>query len=173
MSYPQQPQPGNWSDPSWPPPQQPYGGDPAANPPSYPAGTPGYQAYPEYQSMPASPAGYPGYPAYGYQSPVTPAQRTNGLAIASMVISIVAAMGLVCYGFGGFLGIVGAIMGHIARRQARERAESGEGMAMAGVIVGWIATALAVLIVAVIVFFVWAAVTTGSTSNYNPTPAAT
>jgi hypothetical protein len=61
------------------------------------------------------------------------AQPTNGLAIASMIVSLV--------GFGP----VGAIMGHIARRQIRERNEQGDGFALAGIIVGWVITGFWVL----------------------------
>ncbi|HEU5109481.1 MAG TPA: DUF4190 domain-containing protein [Micromonosporaceae bacterium] len=155
-------QPGNWSDPSWPSqtpgndPKSPY--DPVSGYPAtgYPPGSPA--GYP-----PGSPAGYPagypaGAPAPGYGYPVVPAQPTNGLAIAAMVVSILGALGLCGYGLGGYLGIVGAIMGHVARRQIRERGEAGDGMALAGVIVGWIAFGIAVIAtVLIIIFVVWAA----------------
>jgi hypothetical protein len=78
------------------------------------------------------------------------------MAIAAMVVSIVGALGLCAYGVGGFIGLVGAILGHVARRQIRTRNEGGEGMALAGIIVGWIATGLAVIAAAFVVwFFVW------------------
>ncbi len=97
------------------------------------------------------PLGYP----YGY--PYATPQRTNGMAVASMVVSIVAAAATPCtYGLSGFLGILGAILGHVSRRQIEARRESGGGMALAGVIVGWIAVALGVAGVAVIIFLVWA-----------------
>ncbi|HYN93668.1 MAG TPA: DUF4190 domain-containing protein, partial [Pilimelia sp.] len=96
-----------------------------------------------------APAGYPGYPY------LVVARPTNGLAIASLVVSIVAALGLCAYGVGGVLGIPAAIMGHVARRQVRERGEQGDGFALAAVVVGWIATAIAVLaIIAWIIFIV-------------------
>jgi hypothetical protein len=93
--------------------------------------------------------------AYGYGYP--PTKAVNGLAIGSMVTSIVAMLAVCFYGVGGVvLGPVGAILGHVARRQIRERNQDGEGMAMAGVIVGWIATALGVLVVAaIVIFFIW------------------
>jgi hypothetical protein len=70
----------------------------------------------------------------------------------------VSILGLCGYGIGGLLGILGAILGHVARRQIRERGENGDGMALAGVVMGWIATALAVLIiVGIVIFVVWAA----------------
>jgi hypothetical protein len=154
MSYPQQP--GGWNDPSWPgDPKSPYGDPPAGqpSPDQPPAGQPppaGYGA-PVY-----GPPGYPatGYPGYGYPVPSPP---TNGLAIGSLVVSVVGAFGLCGYGLGGYLGIVGAIMGHVARRQIRERGESGDGMALAGVIVGWIAFGIAVIAtVLIVIFVVWA-----------------
>jgi hypothetical protein len=86
-----------------------------------------------------------GQPGYGYGHPYQPANRTNGMAIASMVVSIASIPGLCVYGFGGFLGLVGAILGHVARRQIRTRYEEGAGMALAGIIVGWIGTGLAVI----------------------------
>jgi hypothetical protein len=148
MSYPQQP--GNWSDQSWPTPNQPY------SDPGY-GGTPGYQG-------PAGPQA-PGYEyGYGYAQPAA-APRTNGLAIAAMVVSLVSIA--VC----GFPAIIGAIMGHVARRQIRERGEAGDGMALTGVIVGWIVFTLSVLgTLAYVVFFVWLVKNAGT---YQPSPSYT
>lgn len=182
MSDPQQS--GYSSDPSWqaPPPAQPGGyqdsgyqsiyQDPTAQVGSpdqahqtgYPQ--PGYsaeagypaQAYPtSADPMSGQPMMAPGYPPPGYPV-IAPGPSTNGLSIASMVVSIVAAIGLCGYGLGGYLGIVGAIMGHVARKQIRERGENGEGLAKAGIIVGWIATGLAILAtIAIVLFIVWVA----------------
>lgn len=132
----------------------------------YPAGqVSGYPAE-QYGGYPPQQAPYPGhgYPPYGGYPPVGGQPPTNGMAIASMVVSIVGFLGLCGYGIGGFIGIVGAILGHVAKRQIRERGESGDGMALTGIILGWIATALAVIIViGLIIFFVWAANTDPST----------
>jgi hypothetical protein len=106
--------------------------------------------------------GAPGYGApYGYGQPMMIAKPTNGMAVAAMVVSIVGIAGLCAYGVGGLIGIVGAILGHVARRQIRERGEQGDGMALAGIIVGWIATGLGVLALGLIIIFV---VALGSTS---------
>jgi hypothetical protein len=70
---------------------------------------------------------------YTYGAP--PPAKANSLAITSMVLALV---GLAC----GLTAPIGAIMGHVARRQIRQRGESGDGMALAGIIVGWIVTAL-------------------------------
>jgi hypothetical protein len=152
MTYPQQP--GGWTDPSLSQQQQPAAyPDPAYPASGQPVGMDGYPspAYPP----PAYPS--PAYQPYGYPV-MAVTQPTNGLAVASMVVSIVAVIGLCGYGLGGYLGIVGAILGHVSRRQIRERGEAGDGMAVAGIISGWIATAIAVLATAAIVIFVvWAA----------------
>jgi hypothetical protein len=105
-------QPGNWGDPSWPN-QAP--------------------SYKDSGSPYADPAQYSGggHAGYGY----TGHRPTNGLAIASLVCSLA---GLVTC----ISAPVGAILGHVARRQIRERGEAGDGMALAGIIVGWILTGL-------------------------------
>jgi hypothetical protein len=147
MSYPQQP--GNWSDQSWPNPNQN---------PNQPYSDPGYQGYGGY---PAS--GAPASPGYGYgYAPPMQTRQTNGLAIASMVVSLASIV--IC----GFPAIVGAIMGHVARRQIRERGEDGDGMALTGVIVGWIVFALSVIgTVAYLALVVWAVESANDYEPYN------
>jgi hypothetical protein len=146
MSYGQQQ--GGWPDQSWPNPNQPY------SDPGYQAGYPGYPA----SAVPAS-------PGYGYGYPTGPVRQTNGLAIASMVVSLASIV--IC----GFPAIVGAIMGHVARKQIRERGEDGDGMALTGVIVGWIVFALSVLGVGLYILF--AIILYESASNYEPSPYST
>jgi Domain of unknown function (DUF4190) len=134
-------------------------------PASYPYSPGGYappsQDQPVYAQQPVAYAyQQPGYvqPAYGYPPYGYPvSEPTNGLSIAALVVSIVGAAGLCVYGLGGYLGIVGAILGHVAGRQIRENGGQGAGMAKAGVIIGWIVTGIAVLATVAIVFFlVWA-----------------
>ncbi len=183
MTYPPQPggswpdqqggwqqQPGGWQDPAGgyasPTSGQPAYVDPVSGQPTpYPDSS----GYAQQQPYPTSPgyAGYPGYP--GYPAPVmVPTQRTNGMAIASMVVSLVGLVSLPCYGVGGIvIGLVGAILGHVGKRQATERGEGGGGMALAGIIVGWIAVAIGIVILAFFVFFVWWVSTLPSTY---PTP---
>jgi hypothetical protein len=97
---------------------------------------------------------YYGYPTpYGYL-PYPPSRPIEGLAIASLVLSCVGALGLCAYGLGGLLGIVGAILGHVARRRIRVSGANGDGMALAGVIVGWVAAAIGVLAIVAIVLLI-------------------
>ncbi len=171
----QQAQPGGWQDPA--------GGyvDPASSQPAYidpvsgqptpypvsgqPAQYPGYGQPAQYPTSPSYGYGYQqAYPGYGAPL-MAPQQRNNGMAIASMVVSIVGAVSLPCYGVGGIvIGLVGAILGHVAKRQIAQRNEAGGGMALAGIIVGWIAVVIGIAIVAFLVFFVWWAV--NNTPNY-------
>jgi hypothetical protein len=111
--------PDEWADPTSQHPSQPVSGTPPYGQPQ-----PGYP----------TPAAYV-QPVYGPPMYVT--KPTNGLAIASLVCSLA---GILVF----FSAPVGAILGHVARRQIQERGEDGDGMALAGIIVGWIVTGLGV-----------------------------
>jgi hypothetical protein len=150
------PAPGGYgSTPSYGPVESYWatGANPYAQPPDQPVS--GYAA-------PGYPA--PGYPAPGYPPPAAygaPYQYlgqyqnlrpTDGMAIASLVVSCLGALSLCLYGIGGVvLGTVGAILGHVAKRRIRSSQAAGGGMALAGIIVGWIAAGLGLLIVGVII----------------------
>ncbi len=108
-----------------------------------------YQQYPQYPGgyVPAPPQ-YPSYttPAYpGYYAGPMP-QSTNGMAIASLVCSI---SGFILFPFIG--AVLGVIFGHIALKQIKASQEQGHGMAVAGLVMGYIQIALWVLF---ILFFV-------------------
>jgi hypothetical protein len=98
--------------------------------------------------------GAPGYgppPGYGYPPPGYPPvwrRPTNTMAILSLVLAFVFAP-------------AGLVLGIIARKQIRETGEEGDGLALAGIIVGAIASALFVL---AIVF--WIAAFASITSTY-------
>jgi hypothetical protein len=83
---------------------------------------------------PGGPWGGFTYPSYDPYRPVRPA-GTNGKAIASMVCS---AVGLTCC---GLTAIVGVILGVIAMRETKRTGQDGHGLALAGTIVGALATA--------------------------------
>ncbi len=76
-------------------------------------------------------------PAYS-----TPAAgRTEPLAIWSLVLSL---LGIVCCGF--VVAIPGIICGHLALGKiSRDPALQGRGMALAGVIIGYIVTAISII----------------------------
>ncbi|WP_018351527.1 DUF4190 domain-containing protein [Longispora albida] len=73
-----------------------------------------------------------------YQPYGPPPARYNTMAIASLVTSAISVILTCVTGVGGLLGIAGAIMGHVAQRQIRQRNEQGEGLALSGAIIGWV-----------------------------------
>ncbi len=79
---------------------------------------------PTNQTPPAAPYGSP------YGAPMGLVPKTNGLAIASLVTS------LVCFGF------IGLILGIVAKNQIKNSngTQTGDGMATAGIIIGAIST---------------------------------
>ncbi|GAA4476126.1 DUF4190 domain-containing protein [Phytohabitans houttuyneae] len=140
-------QPGNWSDPSWPS----QAGQPQD--PGYPV-----SGQPIPQGYAAPPQGYaaPMYPGY---APYPPSPPTNGMAIAALVCSLAGIATCIS-------APVGAILGHIARKQIRERGEGGDGLALAGIIVGWILTGLLVLVIAFYVVIIILAINSESGTTY-------
>jgi hypothetical protein len=95
----------------------------------------------------------PGYPQWGYGQyppPYPPSgpwgqKSTNGLAIASLVL------GLAGWPFCGIGSILAIVFGFIAQSQIRQSQgrQGGEGMAKAGIILGFIGVALVVVYVVV------------------------
>jgi uncharacterized membrane protein len=83
---------------------------------------------------------------YSYQERAT--TPTSGLAIASLVSSI---LGLTLIPTIG--SIIGLVLGYMARQQIEESMgrQSGEGVAKAGIILGWIGVGLAVLGVCLVI----------------------
>ncbi|MEW2594670.1 DUF4190 domain-containing protein [Micromonospora aurantiaca] len=172
MTYP--PPSGGWQDPlaagqqSSPPavPSQPGPADPYAQADPYApvadpyAGAKSPYAPPGGEQYAAPMPGYPGaYPPPGaYPGYAMPASRTNTLAIVALVLSLV--------GFTSCITApIGAIMGHVARKQIRETGEQGEGMAKAAIIVGWILTALLVAFIIFYIVMIVIAIGASSTSS--------
>ena len=113
------------------PPQYP---GPPGQPPPPPQGQPPYQQ-PQYQ---------PGQPQYqGYVQ-----RRTNGLAVASLVLGIV---GLLLFGIFMIPNILAVIFGFVAISQinrAPAGTMGGKGMAIAGIVTGFVGIAFFILVVA-------------------------
>ena len=152
MTYP----PGGTPDPYQP--QQPYGqshepGSPYAAEPSsgQPYGDPmkGQPYGAPSSGQPYSPYGQPP-PSYGaqpgYGQPYAPvAAPTNTMAILSLVFAFIFAPAAI-------------VMGHVARKQIRQTGEQGEGLATAGLWLGYIFTGIGALICAVYVVAIIVAV---------------
>lgn len=105
-----------------------------------------------------TPVWTPPPPSYGYGYQYPPPRPTNGLAIAAMVVSIVALPGVCAYGLVAIVGgPVGAILGHVARRKIKQSGEQGAGMALTGIILGWVSFALGLLTLAgFVALIIWA-----------------
>ncbi|MDI6023274.1 DUF4190 domain-containing protein [Leucobacter sp. UT-8R-CII-1-4] len=114
-------------------------------PPAYAA--PAAPAAPVYQAAPAAPAA---------------SAPTNTLAVISMISSIVGwfSFGVLC--------IVGVVLGHMSLKQLKTSGEGGRGMAMTGLIVGYIGLAgwIIGLIIFVIVIGVLGAAAVSSGAGY-------
>jgi hypothetical protein len=74
---------------------------------------------------------------------VTTPARTNGLAIASL------ACGLAQFAFGPLATIPAIVLGHMPRSQIRRTGEQGASLALAGLVLGWGAVILAIVLIAV------------------------
>jgi hypothetical protein len=123
-------------------------------PPVPPVPTPGDATPPPPVVPPTAPPAQPTYPAYGQPAPGYYAPPTNTLAIIALILGFVfAPAGIIC--------------GHIALGQIKRTGEGGRGLALAGLILGYVFTALFVLyIIGVIIFVAWAASMGGMYSTY-------
>jgi hypothetical protein len=77
----------------------------------------------------------------------TEQKQSNGFAIASLVIGIIALLGSCCYG--GLLGILGIIFGIIAIKQSQN-----QGMSIAGIATSAVALLITITIIVVGIVFV-------------------
>ncbi|GAA0817398.1 DUF4190 domain-containing protein [Spirilliplanes yamanashiensis] len=166
MTYPP---PGGSPDPYQP--QQPYGQQPYGQQPTsgapdpyqysdpYGTGAPSsgqpYGATPSsgqpYGATPSSgqPYAQPGYGTPGYGAPYNP--TTNVMAILALVFAFVFAP-------------VAIVLGHMAKKQIRERGEQGEGLATAGLVLGYIFTGIMALVCVFYIVVIVAAVGSSGSS---------
>ena len=133
---PPPPPPGAWSSPG---PTAPPGTAPPSAPPNPFAPPAPY----------AAPGAYPPGPYGQYPPPYAPAgfrpTSTNGLAITSFVLGL---LGWAACGLGSILAVV---LGFVARNQIRNSngRQGGDGLAIAGVVLGFVGIGLVVLFLVV------------------------
>ena len=119
-------------------------------PPSYPPPPPSYAPPPPpYQQYAPPPQGY------GYMAPPMP-PATSGWAIASLICAIIGAS------------ILAIIFGYIGRNEIKNSGGriTGDGLALAGLIIGWIEVALGVLFLAFFVIISLVTINTGGGTSY-------
>ncbi len=106
------------------------------------------QEHPPLPPPPAPASAVP--PAYAVRP-------TNSLAIVSLVA------GVACWVVVPFVGaIVAVVTGHIARSQIRRTGEGGDGMALAGLVLGYVHLAVVVIAVGLLILFLVGLAYTGS-----------
>lgn len=106
------------------------------DPPTPPHGMP----YPEAPAWGSAPL--PAYPPYPYPYPP---RRTNAMAIASLVCAFLFAP-------------LAIVFGHLSLSQIKRSGEEGRGMAIAGLVIGYVVTVgTIVMLVLGVLFFSWAA----------------
>ena len=76
-------------------------------------------------------------PQYQGYAPAPASAKTNGLAIAALVSSF-------------FISLFGIILGHIALNQIKTTGESGRGLAIAALVIGYVSIAFAAIFVVVV-----------------------
>lgn len=125
---------------------------------------------------PQPPAGFvqPGFPPPGYAPPGHPghgpgqqlqyggyapvqAAPSNGMSIVSLVLGILAIPATCTYGLGVPLAILAVIFGHIGHASSKRQTGQANGMAVAGLVCGYICLALVLAIVLIVFVFVGAA----------------
>src|SRR5215813_13111757 len=115
--------------------------EPNQNVPQYPPSYPPSPSYPPPQGYPPSGQQYAPPPqGYGYGGPPM-APATSGWAIASLICAILG------------VSILAIIFGYVGRNEIKNSGGrlTGDGLALAGLIIGWIEIALGVLLVAFII----------------------
>jgi hypothetical protein len=96
-------------------------------------------------------------------------QATPGLAVASLVCGILGLLGAMCYGIGIFPALAGVVCGHMQMKRYKEEdsTEAGKGLAIAGLITGYLGIVGSLATIGLIVFAVFYA------SSVSPTPVVT
>jgi Domain of unknown function (DUF4190)/Domain of unknown function (DUF1707) len=92
--------------------------------------------------LPAGPLGGPSHYQAAWYPPAPVAQPTNSMAVAALIC------GLGEFFTMGLTAIPAVVFGHVARKQVRETGQRGDGMALAGLILGWAAIGLFAAVVA-------------------------
>jgi uncharacterized membrane protein len=97
-------------------------------------------------------ADLPAGPAAGYPPPAAPGP-INGLAVASLICGLAEIPTL------GLSALPAVILGTRARQQIRRTGQRGDGLAVAGLILGW--TAIRLFFAAIVIMMIWLALPPG------------
>ena len=96
-----------------------------------------------------------------------PASHYNVWAIVSICFACSTVIGTWCLG-----GLIAVITGHIARHQLKQSGEAGGSLALAGLIVGYVAIGLTIAFISLyILFFVFMFALAATHPGVSPTPS--
>lgn len=142
------------TDPNLPPVTPPSANQPPPPPAYAPPSAPAYGAgnapsAPAYGASGDTPAAYS---AQGYTGP-TGADKYNVLAIISLVSAF-------------FVSLAAIICGHIALSQIKKTGERGRGLAIAGLVLGYLGVITGIIVFVVLVLAWIAAINSGYSSGY-------
>lgn len=140
------------TDPNQPPANQPDSTEPTPPPAYTPPAPPAYgsaPAAPAYGSAPAAPQAYA---PQGYGQPAA-TDKWNVLAIISLVSAF-------------FVSLAAVICGHIALSQIKKTGEKGRGLAIAGLVLGYLGLISGIIFIVVVILVTIAGINDGSYSTY-------
>jgi hypothetical protein len=120
----------------------PYSPPPGAPPPTY-GGPPSFGPAPPQNPYGPQYGGGPQYPYPGYPPQPFVVRKTNGFAIASLILGVIW-----IYWVGSILAL---IFGYIGKNQIDNSndTQDGRGLAIAGIVLGWIGVAVLAIVIVV------------------------
>ena len=115
---------------------------------------------------PEPPPGFGAGTGYGPPYGPPPMAPTNGKATAALVTGITSLLLSWCCGL-GLAGIVAVVLGAKARREIRESGgrQQGDGLALAGIVIGAVAAVLGLLVLVLVVLAVTAGANFGTSTH--------
>ena len=140
------------TDPNQTPVNKPDSNEPTAPPAYSPPAPPAYGATPAAPAYGAAPAAPQAYAPQGYGQPAA-ADKWNVLAIISLVSAF-------------FVSLAAVICGHIALSQIKKTGEKGRGLAIAGLVLGYLGLVAGLIFIIVMVAVIMAGIGESSYTTY-------
>lgn len=140
------------TDPNQPPVNQPDSNEPTPPPAYSPPAPPAYGAAPAAPAYGSAPAAPQAYAPQGYGQPAA-GDKWNVLAIVSLVSAF-------------FISLAAVICGHIALSQIKKTGEKGRGLAIAGLVLGYLGLISGIIFIVVVVLVTIAGINDGSYTTY-------
>ncbi|ASD23092.1 hypothetical protein B7495_14100 [Cryobacterium sp. LW097] len=140
------------TDPNQPAVNKPDSNEPTPPPAYSPPAPPAYGATPAAPAYGAAPAAPQAYAPQGYGQPAA-GDKWNVLAIISLVSAF-------------FVSLAAVICGHIALSQIKRTGEKGRGLAIAGLVLGYVGLISGLIFLIVTIGVIMAGISEGSYTTY-------